>query len=176
MRKFILAASIAALAVPAVAPAIASADVQRYQMETATFTVTQPQGETGQWTKVWNHAYSVTLNPCTNKFEGTGTQYSATDPFTGTETVSGTYANGKLTYTSLRNDGVSWTLANAPTDGTSVTLGAAIPAVSWPLEFTVSPLKIKDLTSVKNHGQYVSSVGGGDDAAHSCIGMPIQSS
>ena len=26
----------------------------------------------------------------------------------------------------------------------------------------------------KNHGAYVSSMGGGDDAAHSCIGMPIQ--
>jgi hypothetical protein len=164
-----------ALAVPAIVPALASADVQRYQMETAKFTVTQPQGEIGQWANVWKHDYSVTLNPCTNTFEGTGTQYSTTDPFTGTETVSGTYANGKLTYTSLRNDGVSWMLANAPTDGTSVKLGAAIPAVSWPLEFKVSPFVITNATNYKNHGAFVSSQPDRDDAAHSCIGMPIGS-
>ena len=28
-------------------------------------------------------------------------------------------------------------------------------------------------TNFKNHGDYVSSSGGGNDAAHSCIGMPI---
>ncbi len=31
-----------------------------------------------------------------------------------------------------------------------------------------------DLTHFKNHGDYVSSQGGGSDAAHSCIGMPIK--
>ena len=30
-------------------------------------------------------------------------------------------------------------------------------------------------TDYKNHGQYVKAMGGGADAAHSCIGMPIQS-
>ena len=28
-------------------------------------------------------------------------------------------------------------------------------------------------TNFKNHGDYVNSHGGGSDAAHSCIGMPI---
>ena len=28
-------------------------------------------------------------------------------------------------------------------------------------------------TNFKNHGDYVSSQGGGSDAAHSCIGMPV---
>jgi hypothetical protein len=28
------------------------------------------------------------------------------------------------------------------------------------------------MSNFKNHGDYVSSQGGGDDAAHSCIGMP----
>ncbi len=32
---------------------------------------------------------------------------------------------------------------------------------------------LTDSTHYKNHGDYVSSMGGGDDAAHSCIGMPI---
>ena len=30
-------------------------------------------------------------------------------------------------------------------------------------------------STYKNHGQYVKAMGGGDDAAHSCIGMPINS-
>ena len=29
-------------------------------------------------------------------------------------------------------------------------------------------------TNFKNHGAYVSSQGSDDDAAHSCIGMPIK--
>ena len=28
-------------------------------------------------------------------------------------------------------------------------------------------------SNYRNHGEYVSSQGGGSDAAHSCIGMPI---
>ena len=38
-----------------------------------------------------------------------------------------------------------------------------------------SDLHIDSTSNFKNHGQYVSSVGGGDDAAHSCTGMPINS-
>jgi hypothetical protein len=30
-------------------------------------------------------------------------------------------------------------------------------------------------TAFKNHGDYVKSAGGGADAAHSCIGMPVTS-
>jgi hypothetical protein len=29
-------------------------------------------------------------------------------------------------------------------------------------------------SNYKNHGQYVKAMGGGADAAHSCIGMPIK--
>ncbi len=41
-------------------------------------------------------------------------------------------------------------------------LGQTIPAT-----FAVN------MSSFKNHGDYVSSMGGDDDAAHSCVGMPI---
>ena len=37
----------------------------------------------------------------------------------------------------------------------------------------ISQVDFKDATQFKNHGDYVSSMGGGADAAHSCIGMPI---
>jgi hypothetical protein len=41
------------------------------------------------------------------------------------------------------------------------------------LEFHVSATKLIATSNFKNHGEYVSSQGGGSDAAHSCIGMPI---
>ena len=30
-------------------------------------------------------------------------------------------------------------------------------------------------TTYKNHGQYVAAMGGGKDAAQSCVGMPVKS-
>ena len=53
-------------------PSVASADVQRYQEQEATFTVTQPAGRTDQWDDVFTHDFKVTVNPCDNTFEGTG--------------------------------------------------------------------------------------------------------
>jgi hypothetical protein len=175
MRKVILAATaIAALAIAALAPALASADVQRYQV--ATFTVTQPAGQVGQWNNVWTHNYTVTYNPSDGTFTGPG-HVSGQDqngPFQSDETINGSYANGKISFTATRTvDGVSWTLAGAPTDGKTVTLASTDPAVSWPIEAKVTPLQI---SNYKNHGDYVSSQGGGADAAQSLIGMPINSS
>jgi hypothetical protein len=61
-----------------------------------------------------------------------------------------------------------------------------IPGYTWSYDGPLSGANLGDnatgyhatasvttINSVKNHGDYVSSLGGGDDAAHSCIGMPI---
>jgi hypothetical protein len=56
-----------------------------------------------------------------------------------------------------------------------VTLATSNPVVPWDLEFHVSLPQFSNTIQYKNHGQYVSAHGV-DDAAHSCIGMPIQSS
>jgi hypothetical protein len=74
MRKIIAAvASLTAITALAV-PALASADVARYQFQTAAFTLTQPAGSLGQWNSVRTHNISVTVNPCTNTVEGTGVE------------------------------------------------------------------------------------------------------
>lgn len=183
MRKITVAlTAIAALAVAAIAPAFASADVQRYQLQTATFTVTQPAGQVGQWDNVWTHSYTVEFNnPCTSSdstvFTGTG-HVSGRDqngPFESDETITGSYANGRISFTATRPDGFSYSLSDAQTDGSSVTTGTSNPVAPWTLEFKVTNPEITS-THYKNHGDYVSSVGGGADAAHSCIGMPINSS
>lgn len=177
MRKLIIAATtIAALAVPTIAPALASASVDRYQSQTATFTTTQPAGAFGQWDNVWTHKYNVTINPCDNTFSGTGveTGQDQNGAKTFNETVTGKFnADGTTSLVNTRDDGVVWSLTNAKTDN-SVTLAQLIaPAVPSQLEFKVTPKTITSTSNYKNHGDYVSQMGGGDDAAHSCIGMPI---
>ncbi len=96
MKKFLITGM--ALAMLAV-PAVASADVERYQEHTATFTVKQPKDATGQFGNVWRHEFKVTVNPCDSTFTGTAPTYDngATSP-TWTENVTGTFGNGTVSF------------------------------------------------------------------------------
>jgi hypothetical protein len=178
LKKIILAVALAAVAIMAVAASVASAGgpPARYQANGLTITATQPYGQVGQFNSVWTHVFNVTFDSTvcgasTGSFSGTGIQYDNNGVQSNTEKVTGTVDAGKVTLNVVRDDGVTWTLTNAPLDGSTVTLATTDPAVSWPVEFKVSATPVSDF---KNHGDYVSSVGGGSDAAHSCIGMPIK--
>jgi len=179
MKKHLLAIA-TAFAVAAVAAltvvGTSSADVARYQTQQVKFTVTQPYGQVGQWQNVWTHDLTVTLNPCDNTFTGTGVQYVYYKEPANTENVTGSFSrDGKVSLVATRDDGVVWSLAGAPTDNSSVTLATTNPVVPWNVEMKVSPPQSSDITNFKNHGDYVSLQGGGADAAHSCIGMPVVS-
>ena len=152
-----------------------SADVARYQTQTATFTATQPYGAVGQWQSVWTHNFTVTVNPCDGTFTGTGEQLYPGGSHYLNETVTGSFSGGKVDLSVSREDNVQWSLTGAATDNSSVTLATTNPVVPWNVEFRVSQPTFSDATHYKNHGEYVSSMGGGDDAAHSCIGMPMVS-
>lgn len=173
MRK--LAVLLAAFAAAVVA-APASADVARYQFQTATFAVTQPAGTVGQWAAVWTHKIAVTIDPCDQTFTGTAAQYAPgtapPSPPAYTETVTGSLGAGTISMDFVRSDGVRWSLTNALYQP-FVNLAKSVPAVPWALEAKVTPLTITGTSDWKNHGEYVKSLGGGVDAAHSCIGMPI---
>jgi hypothetical protein len=52
-------------------------------------------------------------------------------------------------------------LANAPLDGTTVTLASPTPVVRSVLEFKVSATKQVNTSNFTNHGDYVSLQGGG---------------
>ena len=84
------------------------------------------------------------------------------------------FGNGTVSLTANREDGVSFSLTNAPMGNDVITLATSNPVVPWALEFKASAPKFSNISTYKNHGEYVSSQGGGSDAAHSCIGMPIQ--
>ena len=165
-----------ALTIWTIVPALASASVDRYQTRDATFTTTQPAGEYGQFHNVWTHNYNVTINPCDNTFSGTGVEtgqdQNGVQRFT--ETVKGTFnADGTTSLVNTRDDGVVWSLTSAPTDGSITHAQLIAPAISSNLEFKVTAPVNTGTSNYKNHGDYVSQMGGGDDAAHSCIGMPI---
>jgi hypothetical protein len=189
MRKLILAGmAVAVLAVPAVSMAtasVASADVARYQKQTATFTVTQPAGAYHQWDNVWTHSFTnVTVNPCDSTFSGNGVVSGADQngPYTANETVTGSFGNGTVSFTATREDGLVTTLSNARTGDLSLGAPTTIASLSKDgqvvntpdaIEMKVSQPEFHNTSSFKNHGDYVSSQGGGSDAAHLCIGMPI---
>jgi hypothetical protein len=173
VKKIFLALAVAAIATTAVVSS-ASAGVDRYQTQTAMFTVTQPAGAVGQWDNVWTHAYKVTVNPCNGTFTGTGNVYGhdQNGPFSANETISGTFAKDSVSLTATRSDGLEYRLANAPF-GDAVTIATLNQVVPWTIEMKVTKPNFTNTSTFKNHGDYVSSMGGGDDAAHSCIGMPV---
>jgi hypothetical protein len=175
-RFYAVAAAVAVAAIAAfMVVGTSSADVARYQTQTATFTAVQPYGTTGQFDTKWTHNFTVTVNPCDGTFTGAGEQLYPDGTHYLNETVTGSFSGGKVNLSVSREDAVNWSLTDALTDNTSVSLATTDPIVKWPVEFKVSQPNFTDKTHYKNHGDYVSQSGGGDDAAHSCIGMPIVS-
>jgi hypothetical protein len=173
MKKFNLAVALAAVATMAVASA-ASASVERYQEGTLTIIAVQPEGAVGQWQNVWTHTYDVLLNPCDGSFAGTGEFSGTINGFYDTETITGQLDGDTVSFTAVYdNHPISYTLSGAPLDSTTVTLATSLPVVDFDLEFTVDATFHAE-TNYKNHGEYVKKLGGGSDAAHWCIGMPIR--
>ena len=122
MKKIILAAVVAAVASMAVA-SFASADVARYQTQTMTITVVQPENAVSQWTNVWTHTYNVTLNPCDGSFSGIGSVSGTLNGSLNTETITGRLVGNTVSFTATRYDGFVYSLSNAPLDNATVTLG-----------------------------------------------------
>jgi hypothetical protein len=100
------------------------------------------------------------INPCDNTFTGNdGSSRWAENEQITSGTVNGTDITFHATYPS----GYSWDVASggngSDSDGRTFKV--------------TNDLNITGSSNFKNHGDYVTSQGGGSDAAHSCIGMPI---
>ncbi len=146
--------------------------VPRYQMETITIDATL----TTTYATTVND-YTATLNPCTGEFSGTGTLVYNGYTYTGIETITGTYSEGKLSFiASYGTVGLGVSDATV-TGGTFSTMGFRIygygetgaSSKPWPMTGTV---KTTDITSYANHGAYVKA-NPGETSANSCIGMPM---
>jgi hypothetical protein len=144
--------------------------VARNQVTTNTYTMALGYG----------HTYNVVISPCdSGTVSASGWQWGADgNPLVHNpdETITATLsADGTmLTFDPAVYVGgwggsaYSWS-GTFPVDGGTFTVtanGIVYPGV-------VITLTSTSQTTWSNHGDYVSFMGGGDDAAHSCIGMPI---
>jgi hypothetical protein len=176
------AVAVATLAVPALAPALASADVERHQTvlspETATFTITEPDGVWNDFSNHWTYNFNVTVQP-DGSFTGGDTITGAFGEAPMTEQVTGQFnSDGTVNINATRdNSTVTWSLDHAAMNGSTINSATTDPKVDYKVEMIVSaPTITRAITTDLNHGQYVSSQGGGADNAHSLVGMPVNSS
>ena len=153
----------------------AAGGVLRNQMETLSITATLTNFGIV-------HAYTVTLNPCNNTFAGTGDSYFLGFPSSPYvyETVTGSYVNGTLNFTATYlgttygNPFVWWIDPATISFGSPASGTAHQNQDSTTYALSISLNDAGPSSSYKNHGEYVAA-NPGSDAAHSCIGMPIQS-
>ncbi len=154
----------------------AGASVARYEFSTLTYSSVNFYLGSNTGGTAYPQTATVTINPCNGSFSGTGTANPGvleSTVITGISTGPNTveffiyYPVGSQTDYTV----TVWATIN-PDDSFSGTwsdnysLGAQSGAVT-----SAAPVSASSSTYA-NHGQYVSSVGGGSDAAHSCIGMP----
>ncbi len=156
-RLFITLASVSLLVGLVAGPALAAGGgPARFQLATTSYTVAVLD--------TFIHTFVVVTNPCDGSIAIAGSTPIDSGYFT-TETVSGTQAAGVITFSATYdgpyNPGFMWS-GSFPVGGGALT-GDYTGTV------TAAPAT---MTSYKNHGDYVSSMGGGPDAAHSCIGKP----
>ena len=157
-RLFITLASVSLSVGLVAAPALAvGGGPARYQVATTSYSVAVLDA--------FIHTFIVVANPCDGSIAITGSTPIDSGYYT-TETVTGTQAGGVITFSSTYdgpyNPGFMWS--------GSFPVGGGALSGDYTGTVTAAP---STMTSFKNHGDYVSSMGGGPDAAHSCIGMPI---
>ena len=162
MRKFITAGmAVAMLAIPAVA----SADVPRHQEQTGTITVKLPE---------YNlvHTFTnVVVNPCE---DGSFTGIAGTRDVGGVhETVSGTIKDGKVEFKAVFT--ASDYQSEVGYEWHTTTPGRALDSTGLAFDVNIDTSGLKS-SNYKNHGDFVKQQTNRNDAAHSCIGMPINSS
>jgi hypothetical protein len=155
MKRLIFAVAIAAVAA-FMSAGTSSADVTRYQSQSGTLTATVTSG-----VNTYVHTFAITVNPCDNSFSGVGNQAEMKS------NIIGTINGSAISFTAVYPDfgpNYQWSSVN----------GAGSDSIGQTFTVTTDTTALTT-SSFKNHGEYVSSMGGGADAAHSCIGMPVGS-
>jgi hypothetical protein len=184
MKKYLIAG---ASALALIVPSTASADVPRCEVPvtsttSATFHLYNPKGVVGQWEDVWVHDFAITVKP-DGTFTGTGTEHNITGDISVDVRVAGQIeADNKISFTVTQvGSDVSQTVTSQVTDSTSKDTGTiskstTYPVVGWDVEARITAPQFAVVTTTDvNHGQYVSTSGGGKDAAQKCAGMPLNS-
>ena len=165
-RLFFVLAIVGALA--AVAATSASASVPRYQMQTGQLTISLEPAYPGNI-----HVFDITISPCDGSFTGAT---SAGSPVQLGENITGTIWQGQFDFTSTYSIGLpgyQWFYTGPFSGGQAHDLYLGSELVPGGFFITPSLGTLTDATNWKNHGDFVSHSTDREDAAHSCIGMPI---
>lgn len=136
----------------------AGGSVPRYQFRTATLTANVNSG-------AYIHTYTITLNPCDGSFTGTAAAGSVVPG----ETIDGSFSNAYIDINSdaLYPNGYAWTYDGPLSGGTGYGPNGQTFTVSFSLT------NVANSSTFTNHGDFVSQQPDKNDAAHSCIGMPL---
>ena len=174
VKKFILAVAVAAVASMAVArpPWLAWSATSA----TAKSPATQPAGEVGNWSNLWTHDYRSRSTRTTARSQAPATCTDTTRT-ARTPPTRRSVARSPRTGQSQRGahlDGVEYKLANAKF-GDTETIATRNLVVPWKIEMKVTN-RSSPHDRLQEPRRVRSSQGGGSDAAHSCIGMPIKES
>ena len=150
---------------------------------TATFTALQPKDTTHQFTNVWQHDFTVIVNP-DNTFTGTSTVSDNGGSFAWAESVTGKFNADRtlISFDTIPVDvpgGATFKVTDAPynvsVDVESTWTANTIEMKITTPAFTDAVTTTPGTESVKNHGQYVKALGGGKVPAQACAGMPLNS-
>ena len=142
------------------APTLAGAGgVQRFQVATTTYNIAVLD--------TFIHTFVVAVSPCDGSIAITGSTPLESGYYT-IETVTGTLANDVISFSSTYvGPSAPASRGRGPSRSRAGRCRATSPAPSRRPPTTLS--------TYKNHGDFVSSMGGGPEAAHSCIGKPVNS-
>jgi hypothetical protein len=181
MRKFIIGTM--ALAMLAILPSAASADVARCEAPVtstteATFTALQPKDTEHQFDNVWKHDYTVTVAP-NGSFTGVGIVTNNGGASAWTETITGTSDSDSISFKTVPTGAATGGATFKVTDAAFNMEVDVDDENTWQfndIQMKISPLVFSSTTTDGlNHGQYVKAEGGGSVAAKKCAGMPKNS-
>lgn len=173
MKRLLATMAATSLLVGLVAGPVAAAPggVARNQVTTNTYTLATGYG----------HTYNVVISPCDGGVVtasgwqwgagGASTVHNPDETITATLSADGTMLtfNPAVYVGGWGNSPYHW-WGTFPVAGGTFTVFDSLNGVYPGQVMTRTSTKV---STWMNHGDYVSAMGGGDDAAHSCIGMPI---
>jgi hypothetical protein len=160
MKRLLVTLASAGLLVGLAAGPVAAAPggVDRYEVTTTNYMLlVYFEGVT------YTHSVDVALNPCDSTITMTGVIPTGM-------TVVGTLNNGVISFDATYASGQIWG-GNFPVAGGGLNWWVDSPSVWYSTGASIPGTPT--FSAFTNHGDYVSSMGGGADAAHSCIGMPM---
>lgn len=128
------------------------------------------------------HSFTVTVDPCNGTFTGTGYYPALPGTASAYETMSGWTDGMDLTFTAnyfydaafTQPTRYWWTFSGYFTDANLDIAGTLTSSSLGQSGLTVTgTMGCMSMSNYATYGQYVASNGSGNDAAHSCIGMPM---